>query len=488
MDCYKILKVNSDASDEEIYKSYISLKSNYSASYNTSPYARRKYREIEKAYEIIKNELKREIYSSPKEDIKEELEEIELFDYESFYKNDNKDDVYVPVSLKNISLFKDIDAINIEKEKVIKEIDVDYSYYVLSRRFDFNYLERVECNHSINKVEECRCCNSIGKVQYKDEVVYCPLCNGKGVTTIHICDYCNDFGYVKREVKESIFIDDDILENGLYRDGILYRFNLINKDSIDVDKNHIYIHYDLSIEESISGIDFKWDTLNGVISIKDNIENIKKEYVFDLKKKVHILINKVAYKGNDVHKYLFVKVTDLHKKLYLDPIKCLYNESMLSSYNKEIIIEDEKNIVISGYGKDGLNGGEKGDLILTPIIANNVVNVDNIDEYQIEKIDTNVFTNIFGGRVYKRLFLGFKGKNATFIDSKNKKIFILSGNSKEKKLVSSYFWLTVVVYLLWVIMPLLLVILPYTKEDLIISCVFTIVYSIVANILLNLKL
>ena len=63
MDCYKILRVSEDASDEEIYKSYISLLSNYSSAYNTSPYARRKQREIEKAYNIIQNELKRKVYS-----------------------------------------------------------------------------------------------------------------------------------------------------------------------------------------------------------------------------------------------------------------------------------------------------------------------------------------------------------------------------------------------------------------------------------------
>ena len=64
MDSYKILHVSEDASDEEIYKSYISLLSNYSSDYNTSPYARRKQREIENFYYTVARLIRFSVKSS----------------------------------------------------------------------------------------------------------------------------------------------------------------------------------------------------------------------------------------------------------------------------------------------------------------------------------------------------------------------------------------------------------------------------------------
>ena len=483
MDCYKILRVSEDASDEEIYKAYISLSSSYSASYNTSPYARRKLRDIEKAYTTIQNELKRKVYA--KEEIKEVVrEEVELFDYASY--KENSDEVrYDYIPLKDISLFNDVYATWIDKEKEVRVIDVDYSYVVLRRKYKFEYKIKEECKHSIDSYSECTCCNTIGKVEYKNGVIYCPVCDSHGSMKIHNCEYCNDYGYVYKDVYDYIYFDEDIVVNGIDKGDVLYKFNFVNKDRVVEEKNHIYITYDLSYSECINGVNIKWDTFNGPIVINSSLEDVKKEYVFEGDKKIHIILNRVAYKGENISKYIFIKSNDIHKKIYVDMQTYLYKDIPVGNYNKELIFDGENSLVVPGYGMDGINGGDKGDLILTPIVTNHIVNLENIEEYSICRIDTSSRFNLFGGRIDGKFFGGLKGKNAAVV--KDKTIYILSGKSKVKQPMYKYFWFSVLVYLLWVIMPLLLVLLPYTEADLIMASVFTAIYSLVANIILNLK-
>lgn len=484
MDCYKVLRVSEDASDEEIYKAYISLSSSYSASYNTSPYARRKLRDIERAYTTIQNELKRKVYA--KEDIKEEVkEELELFDYDT-YKEDSGDVSYQPLSLKDVSLFNNVEATWLEREKEVKVIDVDYSYVVLKRKYKFTYKVKEICNHSVDSFVECSCCNTIGKVEYKCGVIYCPTCNSEKFIKVHNCEYCNDYGYVYKDISEYIYFDEDIVSNGIDKGDILYKFNFVNKDKVVEEKNHVYITYDLSYEECVNGINIKWDTFYGPIVVNDSNDALRKEYVFDGDKKIHIILNKIAYKGDNISKYIFIKSSDVHKKVYVDLKKFVYSNVPVGNYYKDVVFDGESVVTIPGYGEEGINGGEKGDLLLTPIVTNNIVNLPGLEEYDIKKVETSYSFNLLGGKLDGHFFVGLKGKNAAVV--KDKTIFILSGKSKDKRPVYKYFWSCVLIYLLWVLMPLLLVLLPYTEADLIVACVFTIVYSIVANIVLNLKL
>ena len=62
MDSYEILGVNKDSSDKEIEVAYLDLKRKYDPSFNTSIHAYKKYREILKAYENIKDEQRRKMY------------------------------------------------------------------------------------------------------------------------------------------------------------------------------------------------------------------------------------------------------------------------------------------------------------------------------------------------------------------------------------------------------------------------------------------
>jgi len=486
MDSYKVLHVSEDASDEEIYKSYISLLSNYDSDYNTSPYARRKQREIEKAYRSIQNELKRSLYKESKS-VSEPIKiDKELFDYDS-YRKEEKEDVYVPIPLKSVNSYDGVEASILEKNIESITLDVDYRYYVLGCKFPLKYRIKKECKHSISTRVICSCCNSITKVNYLNSVIYCPTCDAAGYVNEHKCDFCNDTGYVFEETIEDIIINDDILDNGIMKGDVIYKFNIVNKEKVVEEKNNIFVYYDLSYDESLNGLNLRWETKYGDIVINSK-KAINKEYVFDFEKKVKIVVNKVAYKGTDVKKYLFVRPFDVGQVVYLDTNTFKYNDSLLGAYNVKILITDYQDIIVSGYGDEGVNGGPRGDLILTPIVTSSKVNVENVEEYRIVRKKTSAMFNLFGGKLENLYSFGFKSKNATLIDRKNKVIYVLSGDDKVKRRVSSYFVLSLFIYLIWLVMPLLIVILPYTKTDLIVSCVCTIIYSILANIMLNLKL
>jgi len=488
MDSYKILRVNEDASDEEIYKAYIALKSNYSEEYNTSPYAKRKYREIEKAYLQIKDELSRKIY---KNDIVEENKkyiEEELFDYDS-YKREDRVDEYIPLPLEEKEKYNDINVTkNLNKKREVINVDVDYLYYALSIKYNFKFKEKIKCNYCQGIKKDCDCCNSIGKVNYGVDVIVCPNCNSEGYVEVYKCNHCNNVGFIDKEIEEEIYINDALLEYGIIKDDIRYQFNLLNSDKVNIEKNNIYVEYDLSYFESINGVDIRWNTLWGDIVLKESYSNLKKEYIFDLDKKVHLIINKISYKGENVHKYLFIKPSDLNKKIYLNTESLNYNYQRLGEYNKEVIIDDNNVVILEGLGLEGINNGDNGDLVLTPIITNTKLRNIDINEYSIQRRDTSLFTNLFGGRFEDGYNIGFKGKNSIVVDKKGKNIYILSGSKREKRRVSNYLLLSIFIYSLWFIMPLLIFVLPYTKIDLIVSCVLTIVYSIGANIVLNVKL
>lgn len=55
MDYWKVLGLNEGASEEEIKKAYRTLAKKYHPDHNTSPDAAKKFREIQEAYEYLKD-------------------------------------------------------------------------------------------------------------------------------------------------------------------------------------------------------------------------------------------------------------------------------------------------------------------------------------------------------------------------------------------------------------------------------------------------
>ena len=74
MDYYKILNVSYDASLKEIETAYNDLSSFYNPVHNYSKVAYEKYREINKAYEVLKDIKQREMYNLSLHDISKKEE------------------------------------------------------------------------------------------------------------------------------------------------------------------------------------------------------------------------------------------------------------------------------------------------------------------------------------------------------------------------------------------------------------------------------
>ena len=125
MDSYEILGVTRDSSDKEIEVSYEDLKRKYDPRFNTSIRAYAKYREVLKAYQNIKNDLRRKMYDL-KEDSNIEIKEnkqYKLYDY-SENKKVIKDEM-------NSNVIEDIDEL--VKEDVVVNKRVSYLYYLLNK-------------------------------------------------------------------------------------------------------------------------------------------------------------------------------------------------------------------------------------------------------------------------------------------------------------------------------------------------------------------
>jgi len=185
MDSYEVLGVSRDSSNKEIEVAYEDLKRKYDPSFNTSMKAYKKYREILKAYENIKDESRRKMYDL-KEDfssIKEEKKECKLYDFSCVI--EKKDEVIISDELE---FFK-----NVEKEDIVINRDISYLYYLLNLRDDIEYFRLAKCD-DCKDFSECLECGGLGVVYYREKQVYCPKCYGKGKVSVG-CSSCDDLGY-----------------------------------------------------------------------------------------------------------------------------------------------------------------------------------------------------------------------------------------------------------------------------------------------------
>ncbi len=95
--------------------------------------------------------------------------------------------------------------------------------------------------------------------------------------------------------------------------------------------------------------------------------------------------------------------------------------------------------------------------------------------------------NLFGGKNKDLFNIGLKLKNAVLVDKKNSILYVLSGNKKEKRTLSSYFLINLIIMLIWILIPALLLVIPFNKQNLIIVTGLLLVYAIISNIAINWK-
>ena len=199
MDSYEILNVSKYSSDREIEISYEDLKKKYDPSVNTSIRAYRKYREILRAYEDVKNESRRKMY-----DLKErvEINKVEEFQYKLF--DYSKMDMHIIDEVVDYDNLEQ--AEEIEKEDIVVEKKISYLYYLLNLKVDVKYRKIVNCGDCLY-FDNCSLCDGEGVVYYREKQVYCPKCHGLGKVSSN-CSTCNGEGNYIKDDSISFYVNN----------------------------------------------------------------------------------------------------------------------------------------------------------------------------------------------------------------------------------------------------------------------------------------
>lgn len=452
MDYYKILNLKEDASIKEIEQAYLDLSSFYNPENNVSKIAYKRFREINKAYNILKETKSRELYNLSIKDKK-----INNLDGDDGNKLDINDfDKNEMIKSKDISLFKDVSV----DEEFSDYTRIDYSIHYLYYLVNSEYLVEYPKKEIISMDGVCPSCLGLGKVKSNNKVVYCKDClsSGKNIKTR------------EKIVKEYISVDDYVVDN---ENKIIYTFNFTGKQECEIVSNIITIKHIVSEEEYYNGFNITLKVKDNILEIKEHEFTNHKSYVF-LDKVINIEYILTSYKGRDKRGYL---LTD-KDVIYLNPKDYSYSFISNDKCNYRVDVND-KVIVVPLLGERGFNSSN-GDLILDVIKVKNEENLYLFFDKKIKKVSASLFK--FKGEAYNHIF------NGTGIYSYDENYIYLP--SRAYKLKLKYFYLFKIIFAL---VPILLSLILFfifgiSLEFFILSFISIVVFTIGINLLMEVKI
>lgn len=479
MNSYDVLGVSKDSSDKEIETSYMDLKKKYDPSFNTSIHAYKKYREVIRAYEDIKNEKRRNMYNLKDEVTINNREDknYNLYDYNKEEKTLEKIDIdYDSVDENTDAYFKNI----------IINKDISYLYYLLNLNYSVSYKRKIKCD-DCKELTTCDFCDG-KKVVYEDNhLVWCPKCFGTGKVSKE-CDKCFTLGYTTRENTISFNVDEEVkVFKGLgdsynnFKSDVIINFNFYDKDNITIKDNIIEINYNLNKEETSKGINIVYgndeSSFNLIVPpfVSDN-------YVSEINFNnytLRFIFTNSKYDGNDITYYLLFNKKYINHYIFFNSDYSEYSEEKSDVYFNEVFINTS--LVIKGFGEKGKYGGSNGNLIIEMILSDVK---DIIYTRDIEIINTSRLFNLLGGNsvIYN---YGFRSKNSVIC--RDNKYYLFTGTLDKKAKLKEYFIIKLIMILLWLLIPLLIVLLPY-NETMYITLVSVLVsYIIISNFIMEVR-
>lgn len=481
MDSYEILGVTRESSDKEIEISYEDLKRKYDPSFNTSIRAYTKYREVLKAYENIKNDLRRKMYNlqTVDEDVRIVEKKYKLFDYNS--------EAITKVEEINYNNLEEINQL--VREDVVVHKRVSYLYYLLNLKVDLQYSRKINCKNCTSFVS-CPLCDGKGVVYYKEKQMYCPKCHGKGEVSSH-CDECGGKGYYKKEERISVYVDDNSMTINDYGDdyyddsksNLIINFDFYDKENILVKDDEIRVKYYLNKEETKNGINKEYYSETGAFKLEVPSfvsDGYSKQIIFNNKKILFDFYNE-EIEGNNKEYYLFINKEYKNNTIYFnsDYSECSLVES--EEYFNKVKIIDE--IILDSLGEEGKYGGKNGDLMIKCIFTNKR-DIEYVSG--VNKIETSKFFNVLGGKLDNVVHYGFKGVNCLI--KRDGQYYLLSGKSKSKIKLKNYLLFKLVSLIVWFVIPVICFLMPYSQMMYItlVSCLIS--YFVLINALMEVKL
>ena len=436
---------------------YDDLKRKYDPSFNTSVHAYKKYREILKAYENVKDEQRRKMYDLKDNENRIEVEKkcFELYDFvkqETSFKESVVD--YSKVEEYSASGYKDIEI----------KVPLSYLYYLLNLRCDLSYVRKVRCDNCSSFVP-CDTCDGKKVVEYKEHFIYCPVCGGEGKVSVN-CRACGDSGFKDQSKEISFYVDGEHKEFKGYGDeysnslksDLHILFDFYDKDYVTVNENVIEVDYYLSKKETIEGVNKEYFSEFGAFKliVPCFVEaGYIQEIEFNNKKIIFKFYNE-KYDGEDVEKYLFINKSNRGKYIYFSEDYC--DCSLEENSECCVMVKCDDKIVIPGKGQIGKYGGDNGDLIINTEFNNgdSLLYTD-----QVKVVETSKFFNLLGGREDGVFHYGLRKQNVLI--KKDDFYYLLRGNSEKKRKLKDYFLFKIVSLILWFLIPSLMIIMPYNR-------------------------
>lgn len=452
MDYYKILNLKEDATLKEIEQAYLDLSSFYNPENNVSKLAYKKYREIKKAYNVLKEIKQREMYNLiRKADIvSEKIEEDgNVLEYDDFSRSSYK--------REDISKFKDVLVSDLYSDYTKIELTIPYLYYLVNSEYKVEYLKNVV----VSSESICDVCLGIGKVKKEDKIVVCDVCLGTGKKVV----------IREEKVSKDVIVSEEVIDND---DKLIVKFDFKDKDEYVVNGNEINFKHVVSEQEYYNGIYFYlYNNDNELLIEETNFDNLVKSYVF-LDKVINIEYVLKEYKGKDKYGYI-VSNRDV---IYMNPKDYTYSFTSSDTFTLKVELND--NIVtINDLGTKGYNK-ENGNLIVEVIKLNNEDNLQVFFDREIKKVSANLFK--FKGTYNKHKF----SYNKSF-DYDDDYIYI---PNKAYTLKLKYYSLFRILFIsMYLIIPFILfLVLGVSYAFFISSFVVLIVYVIGVNLLMEVKI
>lgn len=422
MDYYKILNVKENASLKEIEQAYKELSCFYNPENNVSKLAYKKYREINRAYNVLKEVKQREIYNLSK--VNNEVEKIKEID-------GNKLDIsefnVIKKSIKDIEYYKDAIVDDVYFGYTHLTYDIPYLYYLTNSEYKIEfYDEQIISSEGI-----CPHCLGIGKVKENEKVVCCKYCksSGKNIKT------------KKKPIQLFIGVDDKVI---LEEYKVVVTFNFIDKDDYVVNSNEILFKKKVNENDFYNGINYHLKRDQEELNIvKNDYSQINDTYVF-LDKVIHIEYILDKYKGRDLYGYI-VSDSDV---IYLNTRDYSYSEVANGNYNYKLEL-DRANIVLEDLGEKGLND-KNGDLFIEVIRIENHSDLKIFFNKKIKKVSSSLFK--INGEYNNHHFKG--GKNFDYDDN-----YLYIPSKAYKLEIKNFILFKIILSLVFIFMPFVLLLI-----------------------------
>lgn len=352
MDYYEILGVEKTATKEEIKIAFRKKARQLHPDVNKAPDAEERFKELGKAYEVLSDDEKRQVYDRYGEDgiNNSGFGGGGPFEYGFGGLNDIFE-AFFGGGMGGFSARQRDPNAPVQGDDLRMDIQIDFkdAIFGVEKEIKIKHLETCdECmgtgKDKNAKQTTCKTCNGMGRVQQNTRTILgnftsvttCPTCNGTGIDPSSYCKKCKGRGAIQKEKVAKIKIpkgvdsgsrirlanEGDAGKNG-GRPGDLY-IVLYVKESNEFIRDGVDIHtvFEISMPQAVLGDEVTVNTVDGEekLHIPSGIENLEKLLI---KGKGVPYLGKEGQRGNH---YVTIKIKtpkkltkeeeDLYKKLF----------------------------------------------------------------------------------------------------------------------------------------------------------------------------